>query len=175
MRVTRDSWSTPRVFKQWPETHGRAGRHRGPTDTSVIRRGELVKTVGPRAQARVARDSLSTPGPSDPGPRRMGQLVDPAGPRTHPRVARESWSKPRSLGHKCESPGTAGQPRALSDMGRKCTGHLVEHMRPRVQSRVSWVSWSTRWDHGHGPESPGLPGQPRRKSGTGPSPPRQMV
>ena len=93
-RVARESWSDqlswrpcrpsdpcqsrpgylvdPRGLGSWPESLGRADRPRGPSDPGPSRLEQLVDPAGPWTQARVTRDSWSTPqalgaGPESPG------------------------------------------------------------------------------------------------------------
>ena len=145
-----DSRSPPRALgprTEWPVT---PGRRRVPSDPRASCPEQLVELVGPRTQARFARDSWSTRRPSDPGPSRLGQLVEPEGPYTQVRVAREirsdqqalgvprdSWSTSWDLGPGEESHGNAGRPRVHPD-----------------QARVAWHRSSTPRHLGHGPESP---------------------
>ena len=62
----------PRGLGSWPESPGRADRPRGLSDPGPSRLEQLVDPVGPWTQARVTRDSWSTPqalgaGPESPG------------------------------------------------------------------------------------------------------------
>ena len=62
----------PRGLGSWPESPGRADRPRGPSDPGPSRLEQLVDPAGPWTQARVTRDSWSTPqalgaGPESPG------------------------------------------------------------------------------------------------------------
>ena len=80
VRVSRDSWSTPR-----------------PSEPSRSHPGHLVDTAGPWAWARVAQESWLTPRALGHRREFPGQLVDPVGTRTRPGVAQDSLSTPRAL------------------------------------------------------------------------------
>ena len=120
-----------------PMTPGTTARACGTLDTGPSRPGELVYTAGPRARARVAWESLSTPrslGPepkspriaaparatSGTGPSLPGQLVDAA-----------------AFGHVCETRRSVGRSRGPSDPGPRRQGQLVDTMGPWTLARIA--------------------------------------
>ena len=128
VRVTRDSWSTPRALTPKHEMPGTADPTREPSDMGPSLPGQLVDTARLRAWARVPQDSLSTPqalgpGPESPGtvdrtcvysargPSQAGELVDSAGHRTQARFSRESLSNMWALGPGPEWPRKDGRHR----------------------------------------------------------------
>ena len=106
-RVARESSSTPWTLGPGPEMHRRAGRPHGPSDLNARCpahlvapkgpgnrarvTGQMVDPMGTRAQARVPKESWSTP-------RDIGH--EPEEPGTANRL--------QALGPGPESPGTAG-------------------------------------------------------------------
>ena len=135
VRVTRDSWRTPRTLRHSPETTRKAGRYHGPSDKVPSIPGQLVDHAGPREQARVPRDCWSTPQVLGPGPEypgtagrtrgpsytsliRPGGRVDTSGPCSWVRVTRDSLSTPQALGTRPETHGTFGRPRGHYQYGR---------------------------------------------------------
>ena len=123
--------------------------------------------MGPLTQARVARDTWSTPWPSDLGRSRPGHLIDTVGPQTRALV-----------------PGTAGRPPGPSDPGPRGPGELADPAGTRTWDHVARDIWSTpralgpkrespRTAHGHC--RPSGPGQTYGPSYTGPSRLGQLV
>ena len=170
--------STLRAIGDRRESSRTAGRHHRPSDASVSRPGdlavlralgpspsrlgELVKPVGPRTRARVARGFWWTPwdletelespgraggprGTSDNSPSSPGHLVDPTGPRTPAQVATR-----------------AGRQCGPADMGPCRPGELVDPAEPQTFSRVARDCLSTPQALGHWPVLPGTAGLPRR-------------
>ena len=80
----------------------------------------MVDTVGPRALARVPRDSWSTTQALGTGPSWPGQPFNPAGLRTRARITRDSWWTPHVFGPITKSPGRAGRTRGPSGVGPSC-------------------------------------------------------
>ena len=162
--------------------------------------GQLVEHTGPRAWARVAPESWSTPRairqehdspgraaqnrePSDPGLSGPGQHVDTLGPRTQARVTQDSWSMPRALGPWSESPGGAVRNRRPSEPSTSHQGQLFNTRALRhgpespgqlVNHEGLWT-WLTAWDLRPGPETPGSSGRNREASGTVPSRPGLLM
>ena len=145
VRVTRDSWSTPRSLGLGPEAPGTSGRAHEAQGTVPSCLGQLVHPVGPRAWARVARDAWSntqaigygpeSPGTagiprahSDPSARLPGQLFDT-----------------RALGHCPEFPVTSGRPRGPLEPGPSRPGQLVDPASHRPLACVTQDSESTPW------------------------------
>ena len=198
-RVARDSWSTPQDLgpkREWPWSAGQTLGHRALARVNQDRRStsralghepELSGNAGrPRGPSNPsARKDVRQRGPSGTVPSNPGQLIGPAGHRTRAQIAWESWSTPRALGHGPKWPGTAGRRHGPWDIGRKGPGYLVDPARPRAQldhntspqfwGRVTRDAKSTPWYDRPGPESPWKAGRPRGTSGTGPSPPAQLV
>ena len=153
-----------------------------PLSWGPSRLGQLVHPVAARTPDRVCRDSWSTPwrhghgtesagraglpiGSSDPGPSHPGQLVDPTVtwtqcPNRQGQLVEAGC--PRTLGHRIESPGTAGRPHGPSDQGSDSAGtsgrprgplepgpcrpgKLVEPVAHRTRERVGRDNWSTSW------------------------------
>ena len=152
----------------------------GPSDSSASYPGQLVNTDGHRTRAQSPGRAGRPHGPSGAGLNSQGQLVEPAGHRTQSRVpgtaagtcshrtqarfTREYWSTPQALGHKRESPKTAGRTQGLSDPGPSHPGHLFDPLGHRALSRVSQEHRSTSRALGHEPESSGTAGRPRGPS-----------
>ena len=175
VRVTLESWWTPRELRPGPKSPGTAGRASETWDKGPSAPGQLVEPAAHWTRARVTWESWSTPralrpwsqsprtagrhrGPLEPGLRRPGQVVDLAVPLARALITRESWSKPRSL-----------------EPGPRWTGSLVDPALPGTRARVARDSWSSPRDHGHGRESSWTAGQPRGDSELGPSRPGQLV
>ena len=60
-RVYWEGWSTLRAFGPGPQSPGRAGRHRGPSNPGLRHRGQGVDPVGPLTLEEVVRDNWSIP------------------------------------------------------------------------------------------------------------------
>ena len=105
-RVTQESWSTPQAIRHGPDSSGRAGQHRVPSDMGLFLPGQLVDTAGTRTWARGTRDCWSPTqafgrgpespgtggrpcGTSDPGTIHPGQMVNTAVPRNRVQVTRQ--------------------------------------------------------------------------------------
>ena len=109
-----------------PESPGKAGHSRRPSDTGTSRAGQLINPAGSRTQARVAlgvlvdtaalRPKRKSRGPSGTVPSHPGKLVDTAGHWARARVAVEGWSTPRDIGPEHDSPRRAGPNRGPSDL-----------------------------------------------------------
>ena len=153
-----DSRSTPRSLGSWPWSPGTAGRTCGTSKLAQIRPRLLVVPAAPLAQARVARDSCTTPGHS-------GTF----------RVVWDSWWTPRAVPHGPEMPRKAGRHRRPSNKVPRHPGPPVDPAGPRTQVRVARVSRLTPRTLGLWPESPRTTGRPHRPSETSQSHPGLLV
>ena len=114
----------------------RAGRARAPSEPGPSHPGQLVKTGGPQAWARVARECWSSPRDLGHGPSRPGQLVQAAGPCAWP-----------------ESPGAAGPGHGTTDQSPCRPRLMVDIDGPQTLARVARDSLSTQRAHGPGPRA----------------------
>ena len=170
-RVTWESWSTPQALGPERESPGRAGRHRGMSESGASLPGQLVDTAD-----------------LDPCLSRPGQLVDHEGPQNGALITRESWSSmqnlrhgPELLGKPCRRrgpsylgptrPGQLVDPGGNSDHARVASegsstpralrtvpsppGQMVDTAGPRTRARIDHGTWSTPRAPGHGPDCPG--------------------
>ena len=151
--------------------------------------GQMVDPVGTRSQARVTRDSWSTPRVSDTDLRPSELLVNAARPRGQSPVAQEKWSTTWALGQRPESPRTPGRQRGTSYQGPSGPGQLVTPRDIGLAPEAPRIAGRMR-AQGSGPESPGtavLPGvlgpkhetpgtagRPRGPSDPAPGPPGQL-
>ena len=158
-QVARDIWLSPQDLRHGPESPGQlvdnaghrperespgsAGGHRGPSDTSASRPGELVDIGGPRTLARDKRERFSTPRVIRTGRKSSGTAGRPR--RAHdPSESRpECCSSTQDLGPGTETPGVASQHCGPRYTGPSRPGVLVDPAGPRPQ-----------------PESPGRTGPP---------------
>ena len=165
------------------ESPGRAGRHRGTSESGASLPGQLVDTAD-----------------LDPCLSRPGQLVDNEGPQNGALTTRESWSSMQNLGHGPELLGKpcrrcgpsylgAIRPGQLVDRGGESDnarvtsessltpralrtvpespGQLVDTAGPRTRARITQGTWSTPRAFGHGPDRLGelvYPAGPRTRA-----------
>ena len=140
--------------REWSESPGTAGGHRGPSGTGLRRPGRLVDTAGPLTRPRGSQDSWSntlalqngftSPGKAgrllsslDSGPSSPEQMVEPTGPWTRARFSRECWSTPRaldpgpkSLEKSCSTPRALGPKREWPGTAGRPAGIGTEQESP---------------------------------------------
>ena len=119
--------------------------------------GQMVDPVGTRSQARVTRDSWSTPRDIEHGPEAPGTA-----------------GRPRVLGPGPESPGTAGQPRGPWDSTASRARQLVDPAGFQTRTRGPRNYWSTPRGLGDSPQLPRRDGLPHGPTDTGPSRPGRL-
>ena len=83
-RFARDILLNPRAVEPEPESPGRGGRYRGPSDQIVSCRGELVEPVGAPNLPEYPGAAGRHCGPTDVGLAHPGQQVNPAEPWARP-------------------------------------------------------------------------------------------
>ena len=138
----------------------------------------------PWDEARVARDSSSTPrhlrlgpesrrtaspirGPLGTDTSYPGRLVDTAVRPTRAQVTRDTWWTSLANGYGHESPGTAGRHLRSSEQGPSTLGPLAKSAGPQTRAQVTREVWWIPWALGHGPKSTRTAGRHHGPSGTG--------
>ena len=157
-----------------PESPGRTGRPRGPSDPSASRQREPVEIAGNRNRARVTRKSLSTlqvleHGPRSPGTFGRARRTSSMVPSLPGELVDNAFHRPER-----ESPGSAGGHHGPSEMRASCPGELVGPASPQPEPD-SPKNWSTPWALAQGRELPGRSGRTHGPSDRGPSNPGELV